>query len=135
MFAALVLALLSPFAPQETSPPRQVARLELEAPRGRPFVLRACVPIEKGVFPRADGRSPFLVRIGGEGGAMTRAQVEIVSRYPDGEADVVELITPGVLDESIRPGARITCGVFLDDGGESALAPSPPVSERVAALL
>ncbi|MBL8859863.1 MAG: hypothetical protein JNL28_15255 [Planctomycetes bacterium] len=130
MIHALLLLFLTPLAEV-----RQVARLELAAPRATPFVLRACVPLEKGVFPRADGRSPFLVRLPGKQTGMVRAQAEIVSRYPNGNADVVEIIVPASIDAEIRPGARLTCGLFLDDGGDDEQRAAPAVSEAVAALL
>ncbi len=131
----MIIALILALAALPSAELRQVARLELAAPRMSPFVLRACVPVEKGVFPRADGRSPFLVRMPGEQGPMLRAQAETVSRYPNGDADVVEIIVPGQIDESIRAGARISCGLFLDDGGDEPVTHAPPVSERVAGLL
>jgi len=125
------ILLLAPFLTEV----RPVARLELAAPRTDAFLLRACLPIERGVFPRADGRSPFLVRMPGDTGELTRAQVEVVSRYPNGDADVVEIIAPATIDEAVRKGARVTCGVYLDDGGEEAPVATTPVSVRVAALL
>ena len=45
---------------------RIVARLDMAVPATEPFLLRATIPVEKGVFPRADGRSPFSVRFPGK---------------------------------------------------------------------
>lgn len=134
-FLPTLLALLAPLGSSTSGTElRQVARLELAAPRGSPFVLRACVPIEQGVFPRADGRSPFLLRLPGAE-ALVRAQAEVVSRDPNGDADVVEIVAPAKLDPDVRPGARITAGLFQDGGGDEDAAGAPAVSERVAALL
>src|SRR5262249_25558062 len=85
-----VAALVAP-APQTPPAPSVVARLELGAPSPSPFVFHATLPIPKGVYPRADGKTPFALRSGGPETELVPLQVEVVSRYPTGEADVVEL--------------------------------------------
>ena len=117
---------------------RTVARLELAAPISSPFVLRAVVPIEPGVFPRPDGRSPFFVRMPGKDVVLVPAQAEIVSRRPDGSADVVEVVARAELDPKVRAGARITCGLVLDEPPPrtgTAEVERPLTSAAVAALL
>src|SRR6185312_14986742 len=76
---------------------RIVARLDMAVPATEPFLLRATIPVEKGVFPRKDGQSPFSVRFPGKPPRVVPAQAEVVSRYPTGEADVVEIIARGEL--------------------------------------
>ena len=100
-----------PLAQEATS---VVARLELAAPYRSPFVLHATLPIPKGVFPRADGSTPFQIESHGSGRERIPAQVEIVSRYPTGEADVVEIIAPVELAETEPPNSRVVYDVLLD---------------------
>ncbi len=72
-------------------PGRTVARVQLDAPASREFVLQATIPVPPGVFPSADGSVPFAVR--DHDGTIKNAQVEVVTRYPsetDGAA-VVEI--------------------------------------------
>lgn len=137
MFTTSLLLCAALFAPGEQ---RTVARLELAAPRTPRFVLRACVPIPSGVFPRADGRSPFFVRLPGKSERVVPAQAEIVSRSPNGDADVVEIIAAAEIEAEVRPGARITCALLLDPD-PSAANPSTPgpttphISAAVGSLL
>ncbi len=73
-------------------PGRTVARVELFPPSSPSFVLQATIPVPRGVFPRADGLSPFALR--DIDGSIVPAQTEIVSRYAEDSAgaDVVEII-------------------------------------------
>lgn len=120
---------------------RIVARLDLAAPQVTPFVLRANVPIPKGIYPRADGRSPFSLRFPGKSARVVPAQVEIVSRYPTGEADVIEVIARGEFDADVRPGARVSCALlYSEDSAEIAperdpMPTGPKLSDTVAKLV
>ncbi|MBK7877119.1 MAG: hypothetical protein IPJ77_15465 [Planctomycetes bacterium] len=84
-----------------------VATLRLGAPSTDTFVLHGTVPLPRGVFPRAQGGSPFSVV--DADGALVPAQVEIVSRYPvdDDGADVVEVLARVHRPANAVPGARI----------------------------
>ena len=130
--ACVVIAALAAAAPRADpagaqASERPVARLEVAAPARSPFLLRATLPVPKGVFPRADGRSPFVVASHGRGHAQVPAQVEIVSRYPTGEADVVEILARVELAEGVRENDRVGYSVFLapcDAAAEPALEPA-----------
>lgn len=104
-----------------------VARLELETP-ARSFVLRAVIPVPPGTWPRSDALSPFLVRM--PGSAPVRAQVDIVSRSPRGDADAIEIAARVELSADVRPGARIGASVLRDEGAPFAAEPAVPQSVR-----
>lgn len=90
----------------------EVARLVLEAPSSREFVLRGTIPVPRGTFPREDGAMPFAIR--DSDGELVPTQVEIVSRYPDeaSGADVIEVLGRVRRPESAPTGARIEYAVF-----------------------
>ena len=71
--------------------PGRVALFETEPIEADTFLLHGTVPIPPGVYPRKDGQSPFHV-LDGPGGAPVPAQVAVVSRRPNGEADVLEVM-------------------------------------------
>jgi hypothetical protein len=90
-----------------------VAVLQLAAPTSTEFILRGTLPVPPQVFPRADGRSPFMVR--SFGGELVAAQTERVSSYPresDG-ADVVEVLARVQRDPSVAPGTYVQFDVVL----------------------
>jgi len=134
-FLAAILATTSALASEARISPATglvaeaevVARLELEAP-ARTFVLRAVVPVPPGTWPRADGLSPFLVRM--PGGEPVRAQVDIVSRSPRGDADAIEIAARVELADAVRPGARVGASLLRDAGAPIASEPSVPQSVR-----
>ena len=126
---ALALAALGPFVGAQAT---RVARVELAAPAHTPFLLRATVPVPKGVFPREDGRSPLTVGGHDASAPRVRAQVEVVSRYPTGEADVVEVIARVDRPPEAHENSRIAYSVFLEPG-DAAREPALPPS--VGALL
>src|SRR5258708_6548489 len=88
---ALALARIAPA--QDLDHPEALARLELYPPTlaggsaRTHFLLHGTVPIPKGLFPRPDHKSPFAVLNHDPAATLVPAQVEIVSRYPTGEAD------------------------------------------------
>ncbi len=104
-----------------------VAHFELEVP-AKSFVLRAVVPVPLGVWPRADGLSPFLVRLPGQ--EPVRAQVEIVSRRPRGDADAIEISARVQVADQVKPGARMGASLLRDHGGAVASEPAVPDSVR-----
>lgn len=119
---------------------KQVARLEVTLPVHSPFLIHATLPIPKGVFPRQDGRSPFSIVNHGAGNPLVPAQVEIVSRYPTGEADVVEVLAQVDRADKEKPGAQSLYSIVLDPqdvGGEPTIAAArePAVPVRVRELL
>jgi hypothetical protein len=132
---------------------KPVARLDVTLPAHSPFVLHGTLPIPKGVYPTADGRSPFVVQCHDAARTLVPAQVEIVSRYPTGEADVVELIARVEADPKEHAGAQSAFLVMLaaparasareangDNASNASTAASdtarePAISSRVAELL
>ena len=84
---------------------RTVAVLETSAPfEMDEFVLRGTFPVPPRVYPRADGKDPFVVR-DWDGTPLT-TQTELVSRYAneaDG-ADVVEVLAKVSRDPSVASG-------------------------------
>lgn len=109
-----------------------LARFELDAPETSPFVLHGTVPLPRGVFPPEDGRSPFAVVSHGPDRTLVPAQVEIVSRYPTGEADVVEILARVELGGTDGPGRR----VYFDlvEAPDDLNAPEFALHESVARL-
>ena len=117
---------------QEKPATRVVARLDLAAPAQSPFLLHATLPVPKGVFPRADGLSPFAVTDHTGEARQVQAQVHVVSRYPTGEADVVEILASVHLGPGEKAGARTT---YLLNESPGAIAAAPEVPASVADLL
>jgi hypothetical protein len=117
---------------QDPAAPNEVARLELAAPARSPFLLHATIPVPSGIFPRADGKSPLAVVDHSPGRRLVPAQVHVVSRYPTGDADVVEIFARVQLDPTEIPGSRVTFSVVPS---ENTLARAPKDSARVADLL
>ena len=103
-----------------------VARLELNLPERATFVLHGTIPLPKevslGPIPPA-----LAVISRGEGNALVPAQVEVVSRYPTGEPDVVEVIARVERHPRDRPGRLIAFDVVL--GQPDPLAGSPSSSK------
>lgn len=106
-----------------------VARFELATPPTSPFVLHGTMPIPEGVFPRPDGRSPFRVVSHDEARTRVPAQVEIVSRYPTGSADVVEILALVELGPKDAQGRRVHFDVVADPC-DAAPGPATPESVR-----
>jgi len=137
-FAVLLLACLLTLAPETHAggdPRRPVAEIEVSAPSSPSFVLRATLPIPKGVFPRADGRSPFAVRTTGSGPKLAPAQVETVAFYPTGEADVVELLARVELPPRSTPGRPVRYEIVHSEAGFDPASETPPVPDSVRDLL
>jgi hypothetical protein len=134
--ATLLLVLSAPG--QELDHPEALARLELYAPTlaggaaRTHFVLHGTIPIPKGIFPRPDHKSPFSVMNHDPAATLVPAQVEIVSRYPTGEADVVEVFAPVDLAPEDHPGNPVSYSIVAS---ENKLARAPTVTPRVANLL
>lgn len=107
-----------------------VAVLELAAPTVQEFILRGTAPLPPGVFPRADGRSPFKIR--SADGTLVPAQVERVSSYAltsDG-ADVVEVMARVRRSSTVAPGSFIRFDVVFDPHVDAPVQLAP----RVASL-
>jgi hypothetical protein len=130
--AVALLALGRPAGAQSVDAPEAVARLELVAPARPRILLHGTVPIPKGIYPRPDRESPLAVVNHDPAGTLVPAQIEIVSRYPTGEADVIEVFAPVELAPEDRPGTTVSFSIVAS---ESAVARAPKVTPRVARLL
>ncbi len=130
-------------APERGVQGRRVAILETEAVDAQSFILRACVPVPRGVYPREDGQSPFHL-LDGPGGKAVPTQVAIVSRAPDGQADVLEVMArvsgsqarlqlPDVLPGRGRPAAPRQRFTLLRS--PTPTAPGPALPATVEQLL
>jgi hypothetical protein len=106
-----------------------VGRLELAAPNVGQFVLRGTLPIPRGVYPRKDGKKPFLIR--NLEGDRFITQVEIVSRYAgqSGDADVIELLSTVTLPEDVAAGEFVVYDVVYWPHDEFPFLTNPVVEE------
>ena len=115
-----------------------VARVELNAPSRRTFLLRATLPVsyvdaaegqDESSSPEAD-LSRLSVVNHDQGRSLIPAQVQIVARRPDGRPDVIEVLAPVELAARERPGSRVRFNVVerpeASEGAEQAQAPSLP---------
>jgi hypothetical protein len=117
---------------QDLDSPEAVARLELVVPANPRVLLHATFPVPKGTYPLADRSTPFAVLNHDPAATLVPAQVEIVSRYPTGEADVVEIFAPVDFAPEDKPGAYTS---FRIVPSTSKQAKAPPVPKAVQALL
>jgi hypothetical protein len=102
---------------------------ELGAPNVAQFTLHGTLPLQKDVFPRADGLEPFVIV--DPLGNTTNAQAEIVSRYPrdsDG-ADVVEILSQVVRPPASQPGDRLRYSIRYQPHTPTVFAPDAAVQE------
>ena len=127
-----LLLLSSTAAAQDAEHPEAVARLQLDAPATGHFILHGTIPIPKGIFPRADHKSPFSIQNHDPALSLVPAQVEIVSRYPTGEADVVEIFAPVDLAPEDHTGSPVSFSIVAS---ENTLPGAPKVTPKVARLL
>lgn len=102
--------------------PVHVARLELPAPHHSPFLLHATVPVPRGTALGSDGRPALWVESRDSAGTRVPAQVEIVSRSPDGKPDVIEVLARVELAPADRAGSQLS--YWVGSGGDVA-APRP----------
>jgi len=107
----------------------EVARLVLEAPSSREFVVRGTIPVPRGTYPRVDGAIPFSIR--DVDGSLADTQVEIVSRYADDldGADVVEVIGRVRRSPDAVPGARIEYGIVESPHQRGHFEAHPAIEE------
>lgn len=96
------------------TPGRRVAILELSAPRRRAFVLRATLPVPREYRLPERGRTNLLVKDRASG-LLIPAQIQTVTRSPEGHPEVIELLAPVGLAPGDNPGTRITFQVLLGD--------------------
>ena len=104
---------------------RVVGRLEVKAPPVSPFVLHGTIPVPKGAFR---GKNASLVIESGNDQPVP-TQVEIVSRYPTGEPDVVEVLARVELEPGTRAGAPVRFNVVRGLRSETE-EPELPASVR-----
>ena len=133
--AALLVGGVTPASAAAPSAPvaagQTVAVIELSAPVGSEFVIRATVPVPRGTFPRADGLVPFSVRE--PGGAVVLAQVEHVAAYPNAQdgSSVVEVIARVQLPAGTLPETRLKYEVINNPHASAA----PILTQKVRDLL
>ncbi len=109
-----------------------VASLEVVLPEAESFVLRATLPVPKGVYPRLDGLQPFQLYHRDAG--TFPAQAEIVTRYPHAEdgADVVELLGKVTRPVGHSPGERLSYSVLLQPAAPGAYSGDAAVESLLA---
>jgi hypothetical protein len=112
-------------------PGQVVAELELGAPSILSFTLHGTLPVPPRLVLSRNRKSPFVIE--SPSGAITPAQVDIVSAYPnDGDgADVVEITSQVTRPAGSQPGDRIRYRVKYSPHVQPALA----VESDVGALL
>ncbi|MBI5362772.1 MAG: hypothetical protein HZA53_06305 [Planctomycetes bacterium] len=86
--------------------------MALLAPGRSPFLLHGTLPLPDGARIE-DLRGTLFVRSHGPGRALVPAQVEVVSRAPDNDADVVELLALVELAQDEQRGAPVAFEVVL----------------------
>lgn len=106
-----------------------MARIGLDAPQSREFVLQATIPLPRGTFPRADGAMPFSVR--DIDGTLRHAQVEIVSRFADDNAgaDVVEIAARVHRPLTVANGTPLRYDVVFDPHESGPISVADPLEE------
>ncbi|MBI5362476.1 MAG: hypothetical protein HZA53_04800 [Planctomycetes bacterium] len=110
-----------------------VGALEVALPEADSFVLRATLPLPKGVYPRIDGAQPFSIFHRNAGSFA--AQAEIVTRYPRAEdgADVVEVLARVTRPSGSAAGDRVHYSVLYQPAPAIAFAPDADVAALLAA--
>lgn len=104
---------------------RPVAILELDRPPHSPFLLRATLPIPEGVFPRADGKVPLGIVDHDPTGRVVPAQLEVVTRRPDGSAAVVEILAVVVSSDEDGERDRLRYSVVSELHDPEPALPAP----------
>lgn len=84
-----------------------VARMEVTAPAVKSFVLHGTLPVPPGAFADDPEFTSLAIESKGRGLRIAPAQVEVVSRYPDGTPDVVEILARVTIPEETRPGSPV----------------------------
>jgi hypothetical protein len=109
-----------------------VAILSLTAPSRSPFVLRATIPVPPGFHDVDSGTSPFMVRA--PQGAVSRAQVEVVSQYSATEdgADVLQLLAIVESPPGTQSGSQLTYEVLHAQNAPMPHSRSDSVRELLA---
>jgi hypothetical protein len=120
----------------EAPPPHVVARMELVAPSVRSFLLHGTLPVPAGALATADSRVPLGVVSHGEGRAVVPAQIEIVTRSPAGDPEVIEILARVELGKGEKTGDRVRYNVVdVRDRKQPLEAPEFLVPEAGARFL
>lgn len=100
--------------------PDTLARLELGAPAKDEFILHGTIPLPK---EASIGTRPPALAVISRADARARipAQVEVVSRYPTGEPDVVEVIARVSKSDKDRTGRLIGFDIVPDESVSAVL--------------
>ncbi|MEE8467299.1 MAG: hypothetical protein V3T22_02530, partial [Planctomycetota bacterium] len=107
-----------------------VARLELVAPDADRFVIHGTLPVPRGAITLVPGRSPLAIT----GGAQLEpvpAQVEVVTRYPTGEPEVIEVAALVRRDPAVDVGRRLHYDVVAGDFPVAALPAVPARADHL----
>lgn len=113
-----------------------VARIEAEVPLGRPTLVRATLPVPPSFEPApAPGHSALAMQT--PEGELVPCQLEVVTRGPKGQVEVVEVLAPVTVPRSHDSGgettsARITFPLLR---GSFALPTDTALDARVRAWL
>ncbi len=113
-----------------------VARLELSAPATSRFLLRATLPVPRDLSASGSGQPLLGITSHDRERSLVPAQLEIVTRSPSGEPEVVEILAPVELAPAEKAGARVRYAV-VDLRARAQPVPRPGfmATERVAGLL
>lgn len=109
-----------------------LARFEVAAPDLPSFILHGTLPVPHGELAAQPKGSPFSIQSRESGVLVGPTQLEVVSRYPDGTPDVVELLARVHLPKNARPGSPVRYDVVRR---ASETRESPRLSGDVRALL
>lgn len=104
-----------------------LARFELAAPQRSPFILHGTIPLPPNTLVPDRGTTVFGIVSHAPGNPVVPAQIDVVSRAPDGTPDVIELSAEVELDPAQKPGARVRFDVvpMQADLAPGPSAPSP----------
>ena len=112
--------------------PARVARLDLPVPGHSPFLLHGTLPLPAGAPLCPPGRTVLYVESHDPARTLVPAQVEVVSRAPDGTPDVVEVLARVELGPEDRAGERSSYSILR---GEECVPPAFEGAPAVAELL
>ena len=118
---------------EDLDAPEAVARLELVVPAKPRVLLHGTFPVPKGTYPLADRSTPFAVLNHDPAATLVPAQVEIVSRYPTGEADVVEIFAPVDFSPEDKPGTFASFRIVPSTSKQAKAPKVPKIVDRLLA--
>jgi len=108
-----------------------VARLQLSAPRAERFVLHGTLPVPRDLGETREGRTPLALVERRSEMAPIPAQVSVVSRYPTGEPDVVQVAALVERPEGRARGDRLSFDVLRGSFPTAPAPASPAVTQEL----